>query len=141
MDFDKPSRCGTASAVTVLIVLGSDTMRLPAILRHSNWRIQTVADFDGAATCVHSNLPLVLVAPFGPGSTEGCLKLLDLFDQTKAPARLVVTNRCTDGALWAEALNLGAYDVLSQPFDGTEVFRVLFTAWNSCRNELTARKS
>jgi hypothetical protein len=35
--------------------------------------------------------------------------------------------------MWAEVLNLGAYDVLAQPFDPAEVFRVLTAAWQNWR--------
>jgi DNA-binding response OmpR family regulator len=45
------------------------------------------------------------------------------------PPLLIVTSRCADERLWAEALNLGAYDVLAQPFDGTEVSRIVSMAW------------
>ena len=33
-----------------------------------------------------------------------------------------------DEALWAELLNLGGYDVLAQPFDQSEVARVITSA-------------
>jgi hypothetical protein len=36
-----------------------------------------------------------------------------------------------DDRLWAEALNLGAYEVLVQPFDPEEVTRVVFSAWRN----------
>lgn len=39
------------------------------------------------------------------------------------PAALIVTSRLADEQLWAEALNLGAWDVLAKPFDRTEVTR------------------
>ncbi len=42
---------------------------------------------------------------------------------------LIVTSRLADDSLWAEALNLGAYDVLAKPFDATEVARVVSMAW------------
>jgi DNA-binding response OmpR family regulator len=45
------------------------------------------------------------------------------------PPLLIVTSRCADERLWAEALNLGAYDVLAQPFDGSEVSRIVNMAW------------
>jgi DNA-binding NtrC family response regulator len=41
---------------------------------------------------------------------------------------LVVTDAFADSRFWAEAINLGAYDVLAQPFHGTEVQRVLASA-------------
>jgi FixJ family two-component response regulator len=40
-----------------------------------------------------------------------------------------VTSRLADEYLWAEALNLGAYDVLAKPFDTSEVMRVVASAW------------
>jgi DNA-binding response OmpR family regulator len=42
---------------------------------------------------------------------------------------LIVTSRLADERLWAEALNLGAYDVLAKPFDTAEVVRVVSLAW------------
>jgi DNA-binding response OmpR family regulator len=36
-----------------------------------------------------------------------------------------VTSRHADDRLWAEALNLGAWDVLAKPFDPGEVVRVV----------------
>ncbi len=57
--------------------------------------------------------------------------LLERLDGLAEPPALVVTSRLADDSLWAEALNLGAYDVLAEPFDRTEVVRVLSLAWLS----------
>ena len=40
-------------------------------------------------------------------------------------AKLVVTHPWADARFWAEAINMGAYDLLVQPFFATEVRRVL----------------
>jgi DNA-binding response OmpR family regulator len=45
------------------------------------------------------------------------------------PPFLIVTSRLADERLWAEALNVGAYDVLAKPFDAKEVVWVLSLAW------------
>ena len=45
------------------------------------------------------------------------------------PTPLIVPDRLADEALWAEVLNLGAYDLVSEPFDHTEVTRVIELAW------------
>ena len=45
------------------------------------------------------------------------------------PPNLIVASRSTDDRLWAEALNLGAYDVLTMPFRAAEVFRSVSLAW------------
>lgn len=42
---------------------------------------------------------------------------------------LIVASRLADERLWAEALNVGAYDVLAKPFDCDEVNRVLSSAF------------
>lgn len=41
---------------------------------------------------------------------------------------LVVTDPHADARFWAEALNLGAYDVVSQPYYPPEVRRILYNA-------------
>lgn len=54
------------------------------------------------------------------------------------PPFFIVTSVHADDGLWAEALNLGAYDVLAKPFQGEEVKRTLrvaalrWTLQNSC---------
>jgi DNA-binding response OmpR family regulator len=50
------------------------------------------------------------------------------------PPLLIVASRTADEYLWAEALNLGAYDVLSKPYHPAEVIRVLSMAWLHWRN-------
>jgi len=51
---------------------------------------------------------------------------------------LIVTSRLADERLWAEALNLGAYDVLAKPFQGTELIRAVNLAWLRWRHERDA---
>ena len=55
---------------------------------------------------------------------------------------LVVTSRLADDYLWSEALNLGAYDVLSKPFVALEVTRTVNAAllhWKYQNEPTTAR--
>jgi FixJ family two-component response regulator len=54
---------------------------------------------------------------------EGWKHLLAQFGSLAKPPCLIVTSRLADERLWAEALNLGAYDVLARPFDSAEVIR------------------
>jgi DNA-binding NtrC family response regulator len=42
--------------------------------------------------------------------------------------QVIVTDPFADVRFWAEAINLGAYDVLAQPFEGSEVVRILASA-------------
>jgi two-component system response regulator PilR (NtrC family) len=60
---------------------------------------------------------------------DGCWKdVLALASKTPEPCAVIVTDRLADDLLWAEVLNLGAYDVLAQPFDSGEVVRILQNA-------------
>ena len=52
-------------------------------------------------------------------------------------AELVVTDAWADPTFWAEAINMGAYDLLAQPFHKTEVRRVIASA-SSRQHEMKA---
>jgi len=67
-----------------------------------------------------------------PGSWK---EMLDYIRRVDPPPLLIVASRFADEQLWAEALNLGAYDVLAEPFDATEVTRILSLAWLRWRNQ------
>jgi len=55
---------------------------------------------------------------------------------------VILASRLADDRLWAEAINLGAYDVLAKPFVRNEVIRVVTAAWASWlgRQERNRRK-
>ncbi len=56
------------------------------------------------------------------------LDALDLVNKGPRQMEVVVTDPQADARLWSEALNLGAYDLLAQPFYEPEVRRVLHNA-------------
>ena len=79
---------------------------------------------DAASKLDTSNFQVVLTeANLGDGSW---LDVLKIARSTNTP--LVVTHPWADVRFWAEAINLGAYDLLAQPFFSTEVRRVLASA-------------
>jgi DNA-binding NtrC family response regulator len=94
----------------------------------STWKLQGSRSLTGAWRALHTHhFPLVLCeGDLKPGTWR---ELLDLVARLPEPPFLIVTSRTADERLWAEALNLGAYDVLSKPFDRTEVMRVVSMAW------------
>jgi FixJ family two-component response regulator len=59
--------------------------------------------------------------------------LLLLTQEMPVPHNLIVTASNADDRLWAEVLNLGAYDVLQKPFRAQEVFRTIGLAWTDRR--------
>ncbi len=65
---------------------------------------------------------------------DGCWKdVLDLAYQLPQHCAVVVTDRLADDRFWAEILNLGAYDLLVQPFDTGEVQRIIENACMQAR--------
>jgi CheY-like chemotaxis protein len=71
-------------------------------------------------------VPVVLCEDLFPGGWR------DLLFQTALLPDLpstVVASRLADDYFWAEALDLGAYDVLAKPFDVAELTRSLRLAW------------
>ncbi len=63
------------------------------------------------------------------------LDILHLAREQPREVQVVVTDRHADAHLWAEALNLGAYDLLAQPFYEPEVRRILY---NACSRTMAA---
>ena len=104
---------------------------------------ESVHDGAGACTCrvVHANtlaearrmltrLDICLVVcerDLPPGTW------VDLFEQLRErpnPPLLIVTSRLADDRLWAEALNLGAWDVVAKPFVAHEIATAIEQAWS-----------
>jgi DNA-binding NtrC family response regulator len=56
------------------------------------------------------------------------LDILSLARGIAPGAEVIVTDANADARFWAEALNLGAYDLLAQPFYESEVRRILYNA-------------
>jgi DNA-binding response OmpR family regulator len=63
-----------------------------------------------------------------PGSWKDVLEQVTILPD---PPSFIVTSGLADDRLWAEALNLGAFDVLAKPFDSTETMRVVGAAWRA----------
>ena len=92
---------------------------------------------DEGSTVVHASslkdaVSRLRAANFGVVLTEAKLddgNWLDLLELTRRlGTELVVTDAWADAQFWAMAINMGAYDMLAQPFHGTEVRRVLASA-------------
>ena len=96
----------------------------------SNCRFElTVADdVNGALRALENDrIPIVLSeCDLGKHTWR---TLLARLEQLQDPPFLIVGSRSADEFLWAEALNLGAYDVLAKPFRASEVVRTLGLAW------------
>jgi DNA-binding NtrC family response regulator len=56
------------------------------------------------------------------------LDALHLARECPQDLQVIVTDAHADARLWSEALNLGAYDLIAQPFYEPEVRRILYNA-------------
>ncbi len=111
-----------------------DHFFLQSILNHSTIDPSRTFKVNACATLASALLALrkrqfevvVCERDLTPGSWKDVLEQVTILPD---PPSLIVTSRLADERLWAEALNLGAYDVLAKPFDRTEAMRVVGAAW------------
>lgn len=115
-------------AVLSVSPIQQDHDTLAKLLGHDQWRIHNALSLQSASAFLRAHaVPLVICEhDLLPGSWT---QLLDEIRLLSIPPFLIVTSRVADDYLWAEALNLGAYDVLAKPLDRTEVTRILSLAW------------
>ena len=92
------------------------------------WELIAIPTLTAALAILrYGGIPIAICdREVAPGSWR---ELLEDAARSPAPPCVIVTARLADEQLWAEALNLGAYDVLPRPFDGHEVVRILSHAW------------
>ena len=104
----------------------------------SKWTLTTSPNAESAlATIRQEPIPILLCGCDHQSNTWK--EMLEAFTLLSHPPLLIVTSRTADDRLWAEALNLGAYDVLAKPFDRTEVTRVVSLAWVHWRSRSRVR--
>ena len=116
--------------VTVLSVSphDEDHLSLQAIIDHSRWEMFAARDLSSALSLLqkHNISVLLCERDLVPGTWSD---LLEYVNALTNPPLLIVASRVADDRLWAEALNLGAWDVLAKPLDRTEVIRSVYSAW------------
>lgn len=112
---------------TVLLVSAdqSDHDALLAMLEGTRWRVRTARTFQQAWDLLHEREVQVVLAECDSAGAFCWRDLLDELDNMHGGPPLVLVSGRADGALWAEALSRGAYDVLAKPMDAAEVGRVL----------------
>ncbi len=89
----------------------------------SKWKLNTSHGVQPTLSILRENaIPIVICESETTSGTWR--KLLEALSLLLDPPLLIVTSRLADERLWAEALNLGAYDVLAKPYELAEVVRV-----------------
>jgi len=105
----------------------TDRSLLQEIFQKAGWRLFAVRERRRALSCLARN-PVQVVITEKDLPDWNWKKVLGDISRLASPPQLIVTSRDADDYLWAEALNVGAYDVLAQPFDRDEVERVVASA-------------
>jgi DNA-binding response OmpR family regulator len=136
-DAKQPGHNGPSQAFNILSVspLAEDHATLDCLLgdgdpdtgTNVHWQLWTASTLSSALRALR-RIPCPVVVcerdlPLGDWR--------DLLEHTRhltSPPLVIVTSLPADDSLWAEALNLGAYDVLAKPFDRIEVIRVITSA-------------
>jgi DNA-binding NtrC family response regulator len=149
---DNAGKIKDNNKIRVLAVgLGQEeSARLSAIFSRSEWpscpglewNLEAAQSLRAAASAMGKEGLQIVVCEKDLGAASW-REMLDQVRQQTDPPALIVASRMADEYLWAEALNLGAYDVLAAPFEPAEVMRVLSSAClhRIHRKELAASKA
>ena len=110
----------------VLAVNLADTDRrvLAAISDTMSWRLVCAERLEPALRKAASQAVRVVLCARDLPDANWQVLFKRVRDLAHSP-RFIVVSRLADESLWAEVLNLGGYDVLTTPFRGEEVSRVL----------------
>ena len=124
----QPAKSTALLKVLSVSPLEGDHSALQSIVGHSNWRLFKADRLPAALTILrdHDISVVLCECHLIPGSWTD---VLDAIKDLPKPPSLIVTSRVADDRLWAEALNLGAWDVVAKPFDRGELLRSVKAAW------------
>jgi DNA-binding NtrC family response regulator len=129
-----------AKVVNVLHVcpIDADHLSLEAIVSHSTWKLFKSCDLKSALTLLQQR-DIAVVLCDRELLPEKYGDVLEHINAMPSPPSLIVASRLADERLWAEALNLGAWDVLSKPFDRSEVIRTVKSGWQHWYDQIQGR--
>ena len=104
-----------------------DADLLSRMLSPLSLHLEHAADFAHLhAKLTDGAFPVILTETVLPDGTW--LSVLALARQLSPSPEVIVTQPFADARFWSEALHLGAYDLIPQPFEASEVRRILFNA-------------
>lgn len=131
------SNTSRADVITILSVspYEEDHASLQGIFGHSRWTVLPAPNLAIGRALLQCGVSVVVCER--DLVTGTWVDLLNHVETVPRPPALIVTSRLADDRLWAEALNLGAYDVLAKPFDRTELLRSVRLAWEHWRRAAT----
>ena len=107
----------------------NDHNTLEQLLLEPQWSVYRANSVMCALTLLRTLRPVPVVVCERDSLPSSWQDLLVRTALLPEPPSIIVASRLADDHLWAEALNLGAYDVLAKPFDVVELTRSLSLAW------------
>ena len=113
----------------ILFISGrqEDALHLAEMLSSLPLKLEHVESLDQARTRLNQlDYDVILTEADLPDGRW--LDVLHLVRESPQETEVIVTDPRADAHFWAEALNLGAYDLLAQPFYEPEVRRILYNA-------------
>ena len=128
----------TPIAVLSVSPIQADHDVLDRMLRRPKWKVHRALSLSSALRRLEKiRYPLVVCErDLLPGTWK---EMLDRLRPMAQPPHLIVTSRLADDYLWAEALNIGAYDVVAKPFDYAGLTRIVSSAWLHWREAFAVR--
>ncbi len=113
---------------------GDYRRRMGTIFEAHRWTLHLSRDWQEARGLVRKRaIPIVIVdGDAASPSWREVVADLARFSRRNVPY-VIVTSRLVDDALWAEALNLGAYDLLLEPLQGEQAGWVIAQAFSDWR--------
>lgn len=121
------SCCDHSVSALLVGAYEKDRLLVHDIFRKYGWRLFEARDRRKAMQFLERN-PVQVVIAETDVPMWNWKKLLQYLGKLAPSPQLIVTSQHADDHLWAEALNIGAYDVLPQPFERDEVERVVASA-------------
>ena len=114
--------------VVEIIAAATDRRSLNELLRGAGWKSEVCDSLAAAMPLLSAASVVMCDEKLADGNWRDVLSQLETLPASPA---LIVTSRLADERLWAEVLNLGAYDLLLAPFQEEEVLRTIEGACNS----------
>ena len=121
-------RRSQSNAALLISPFEQDHKLLQSLFREQGWKLHGTGSLESALTLLRRGVASIVITekdlPVGNWKD-----VLDAVLQLPASPLVVVSSLHADDYLWAEALNLGAYDVLPKPIERMEAIRVFNAAW------------
>jgi len=123
-----PPRRRQTNAALLISPFEQDHKLLQSLFREQGWKLHGAGSLESALERLRRGIVSVVITErdLPVGNWKDVLGAV--LHLSSAPL-IVVTSLHADDYLWVEALNLGAYDVLTKPIDRMEAIRALNSAW------------